>query len=102
MNNNEIDMTSDESDDLDEDEEDLDEQDSEPTRKRGKKLSAKEKAANRAWRIKMGKCGQQAASRKDIKSGKEACQRKLWNQQVSARIQFKFKSVFQNRRMMQS
>jgi len=37
-------------------------------------------AANRALRIKMGKSGAQAASRKSIKSGKEACQRKLWNQ----------------------
>ena len=30
-------------------------------------------AANRALRIKMGKSGAQAASRKSIKSGKEAC-----------------------------
>jgi hypothetical protein len=36
-------------------------------------------AANRALRIKMGKSGAQAASRRSIKKGKDACQRKLWN-----------------------
>lgn len=39
--------------------------------------------ANRALRIKMGKSGAQAASRRSIKKGKDACQRKLWNQDVS-------------------
>lgn len=28
----------------------------------------------------MGKSGAQAATRKNIKKGKDACQRKLWNQ----------------------
>lgn len=31
----------------------------------------------------MGKSGAQAATRKNIKKGKDACQRKLWNQGVS-------------------
>lgn len=35
--------------------------------------------ANRALRIKMGKSGAQAATRKNIKKGKDACQRKLWD-----------------------
>lgn len=50
------------------------------------KLGEKQKrkaALNRALRIKMGKCGIQAASKRAIKSGKDAQQRKLWNQQVS-------------------
>jgi len=56
---------------------------------RGKKSNEKtrtekEQAAyNRALRIKMGKSGAQAASRRAIKQGKDACQRKLWNQDVS-------------------
>jgi len=40
-------------------------------------------SANRALRIKMGKSGAQAASRRSIKKGKDACQRKLWNLDVS-------------------
>jgi hypothetical protein len=42
-----------------------------------------QRIANRALRIKMGKSGAQAATRKNIKKGKDACQRKLWNQGVS-------------------
>ena len=44
---------------------------------------AEKRIANRALRIKMGKSGAQAATRKNIKKGKDACQRKLWNQGVS-------------------
>ena len=46
-------------------------------------LSKQELAASRALRIKMGKSGIHAASRRPNKNGKEACQRKLWNQEVS-------------------
>lgn len=48
--------------------------------KRKRKLAFKkeQKIANRALRIKMGKSGAQAATRKNIKKGKDACQRKLW------------------------
>ena len=42
-----------------------------------------QRVANRALWIKMGKSGAQAATRKNIKKGKDACQRKLWNQGVS-------------------
>ena len=42
-----------------------------------------QRIANRALWIKMGKSGAQAATRKNIKKGKDACQRKLWNQGVS-------------------
>jgi hypothetical protein len=48
--------------------------------KKAKRLAEKEQAAlNRALRIKMGKSGAQAAGRRNIKSGKDACQRKLWS-----------------------
>lgn len=46
---------------------------------------AEKRIANRALRIKMGKSGAQAATRKNIKKGKDACQRKLWNQGVSTK-----------------
>jgi hypothetical protein len=53
--------------------------------KRKAKLQRKKEilSANRALRIKMGKSGAQAASRRSIKKGKDACQRKLWNLDVS-------------------
>ena len=53
--------------------------------KRKRKLAFKkeQKIANRALRIKMGKSGAQAATRKNIKKGKDACQRKLWGNNVS-------------------
>ena len=60
------------------------------------KRKAKEKRkreimiANRALRIKMGKSGAQAASRRSIKKGKDACQRKLWNIDVSKIIHTQF------------
>ena len=53
---------------------------------RRKRRAAKRRetqVANRALRIKMGKSGAQAASRRSIKKGKDACQRKLWNNAVS-------------------
>ena len=48
-------------------------------KKRDRVLRNEQKIANRALRIKMGKSGAQAATRKNIKKGKDACQRKLWN-----------------------
>ena len=55
-----------------------------------KHMSAQELAANRALRIKMGKSGAQAASRRPVKQGKDACQRKLWNNDVSIIELFQF------------
>jgi hypothetical protein len=40
----------------------------------------------------MGKSGAQAASRRSIKKGKDACQRKLWNNAVSTLFS-KFESL---------
>lgn len=56
-------------------------------------------SANRALRIKMGKSGAEAASRKSNKHGKEVCQRKLWNQMVSVISKFQIFDLF--RRTMQ-
>ena len=47
-------------------------------RRRKAAFKKEQKIANRALRIKMGKSGAQAATRKNIKKGKDACQRKLW------------------------
>ena len=55
---------------------------SEMKRQRKAALKREAKIANRAMRIKMGKSGAQAASRRSIKKGKDACQRKLWNNAV--------------------
>lgn len=62
------------------------------TKKRVQKFMTKQEiAANRALRIKMGKSGVHAASRRPTKQGKEACQRKLWNQEVRFQnFEFKF------------
>lgn len=99
------DLTDEEDDDDDEDgEEDLDEEMEEQIQEPGDSDSSQspsklklqnkklrnmvfrneQKIANRALRIKMGKSGAQAATRKNIKKGKDACQRKLWNQPVSS------------------
>ena len=53
-----------------------------------------QRIANRALWIKMGKSGAQAATRKNIKKGKDACQRKLWNQGVSVFFTKCLKSFF--------
>jgi hypothetical protein len=50
----------------------------EQKRRRKAVFKNEQKIANRALRIKMGKSGAQAATRKNIKKGKDACQRKLW------------------------
>ena len=42
-------------------------------RKQNKMMTKEMLAANRALRIKMGKSGAQAASRRSIKKGKDAC-----------------------------
>ena len=47
--------------------------------RRRAKIETEKRLANRALRIKMGRSGASAASRKIIKKGKDACQRKLWN-----------------------
>ena len=77
-------------DDDDEDDEDDEEDDSDDPTGAKRKAKMKEKKdlmiANRALRIKMGKSGAQAASRRSIKKGKDACQRKLWNNDVSNKI----------------
>lgn len=86
-----------EDDDLEDDEDGMDEEseDEDPSesrsalaldknrRNKGAGERRKDMIANRALRIKMGKSGAQAASRRSIKKGKDACQRKLWNQDVS-------------------
>ena len=85
-----------EDDDLEDDEDGMDEESEEEdpsesrsalaldkNRRKGAGERRKDMIANRALRIKMGKSGAQAASRRSIKKGKDACQRKLWNQDVS-------------------
>lgn len=79
----------DEEDDLGVDDANLDPEAASQLRK--ERRAAKRRAtivANRALRIKMGKSGAQAASRRSIKKGKDACQRKLWNNAVSISYQF--------------
>lgn len=72
--------SSDQSDPEPSDNEEFSEEEVKGIKKRVTKfLTKQEIAANRALRIKMGKSGVHAASRRPSKQGKEACQRKLWN-----------------------
>lgn len=72
-----------EQDDLSDSEQSQSAQAVENRRKAKEKRKKEILIANRALRIKMGKSGAQAASRRSIKKGKDACQRKLWNIDVS-------------------
>ena len=87
-------MDEEDMDEESEQESDEDESENDDSRRKSKRKSSDTKgkstkeleqaAFNRALRIKMGKSGAQAASRRSIKQGKDACQRKLWNQDVSS------------------
>lgn len=63
-----------------------DQEQSTQNKRQKKSHSKKESLRDRAMRIKMGKSGVQAATRRIIKKGKDACQRKLWNLEVSLLI----------------
>jgi hypothetical protein len=68
--------------DEDEDPDDDDDPEDLPLNKRDAKAKVRNNI-DRAVRIKQGKSGPLAATRRIIKKGKDACQRKLWNQEVS-------------------